>query len=81
MATVSFVDLLVRLPKVANFKKAEGFVFDTSGTDFSTASYNMDVDKMNLWHMEVLTANEQLRHRIAWNLSQIVVVVTGAGSE
>jgi len=64
--------------EVANDKKAEGFVFDTSGTDFSTASYNAGEDKMNVWYMVALTANDQLRQRIAWALSQIVVVVTGA---
>jgi len=64
--------------EVANIKKAEGFVFDTSGTDFSTASYNAGEDKMNVWYMVALTANDQLRQRIAWAISQIVVVVTGA---
>ena len=49
--------------------------------DFSTASHNRGEDEMNVWYMVALTANDQLRQRIAWDLSHIVVVVTGAGSE
>jgi len=61
--------------EVANNKKQDGFVFDTSGDDFSTAFYNPGDDKMNVWYMIALTANDQLRQRIAWALSQVSGVI------
>lgn len=57
--------------EVANDNKQDGFVFDTSGDDFSTAFYNPGDDKMNVFYMTALTANDQLRQRIAWALSQV----------
>ena len=59
--------------EVDNANKQNGFVFDTSGDDFSTAVYDPGEDKRNVWYMLSLTANDQLRQRVAWALSQVSV--------
>jgi len=61
--------------EVENTNTQNGFVFDTSGDDFSTAFYNPGEDKRNVWYMLSLTANDQLRQRVAWALSQVIVFV------
>jgi len=57
--------------------KALGSYFDfVKGVDNPT--YGTSENRKNVWVMNALKATDQLRQRVAWALSQILVVVTSA---
>ena len=61
--------------EVENANTQDGFVFDISGDDFSTAFYDPGEDKRNVWCILSLTTNDQHCQRVSWALSQVIVFV------
>ena len=56
--------------EVSNDRTLE-FVFDVNNNGFSTGYYDPAGNKDNVWIMVSLEANDQLRQRAAWALSQV----------